>query len=61
MHNIILGAVNGRGRSKSMISRVCGLYLALRSKESLMLFTDNSDSLTTLKLLLAMMPYLEIC
>ena len=46
MNYAVLGALNRHGRSKSMISSIRGLCLALRSKEEL--FIDNSDSLMSL-------------
>ena len=45
MHNKVLGVDNRRGGSKSMLSSVRGLCLALLSKEEV--FSDISGCLTT--------------
>ena len=46
MHNAVLGVVNRRGQSKSMISSGRRPLVELRSKKRC--FIDDSDELTTL-------------
>ena len=42
VHNTVLGVVNRRGHPKSMISSICGPYLALQKQRRVAVF-DVSD------------------